>query len=95
MRLIPQAAPFFLCDVLFMKRNRGDADADQFSKFSRAQFAYGLNASIKGASRTARRLIKTNYFLSSEKEASASFLRDVDAVIAGDREGWIAPHERD
>lgn len=86
-----KAGPTLIRDVLRMKRNRGDADADQFKALALYQFASGLNASISGASWAMRQwLVKADKLGWSDRKVARSeaFLADLDAVLAGDMRGW-------
>lgn len=94
MKLIPQTDPALLCDVLFMKCNRGDADAETFKRVACFEFDHKLNSTIKGAAHTMRQLVNNRRDPDSRHVAVVNFLSDLEAVIAGDRNGWIAPHER-
>lgn len=49
LKLLPATKPELLRDVLRMKRERGDADADAFKKAVINDFGSGLNATIGGA----------------------------------------------
>lgn len=95
--LLPNTKPELLRDVLRMKRNRGDADADQLKRVAR-EFGSGLNATISGAAWAMRQWaakqatggpVFLTYSTAAERVA---FLADLDAVLAGDVAGWdIAP----
>lgn len=98
-RLLPKTEPTLLRDVLFMKRSRGDADADQFKTVAR-EFASWLDATIGGAAWAMRQWIERQEaggaYVPGTRSLAArkAFLADLDAVIAGDRAGWVPPHER-
>lgn len=91
--LLPSTKPDLLRDVLRMKRNRGDADADQFKRVAR-EFGSGLNATISGAAWAMRQWAAKQaaggpVFLTYSTAAErAAFLGDLDAVMAGDLRGW-------
>lgn len=88
--LLPQVEPYFLRDVLRMKRTRGDGDAEQFKVVACDLFASRLNATISGASRAMRQWLDKGAV--SDTAARRAFLADLDAVLAGDMTGWdIAP----
>lgn len=83
--------PAFLRDVLRMKRNRGDADADQFKAVACYDFAVKLNATIDGAAWAMRQWIAKSEKLGwseTKKAQREAFLADLDAVLAGDLTGW-------
>jgi hypothetical protein len=89
--LHPQVKPVLLRDVLRMKRNRGDADAEQFKQIACYQFACRLNETIGGAAWAMRQWIGRADKLGwgDRKVATHSaFLADLDAVLAGDLTGW-------
>lgn len=89
--LAPQLVPAFLRDVLRMKRNRGDNDAEQFKQIATFEFASRLDATISGAAWAMRQWVAKAEKLgwSDDKVARCSaFLADLDAVLAGDMRGW-------
>lgn len=89
--LLSQVKPFFLRDVLRMKRNRGDADADLFKAVAVDLFASRLDATVSGAAWAMRQWVpKANQLgWSDDKVARCTeFLADLDAVLAGDMRGW-------
>lgn len=89
--LLPQVKPFFLRDVLRMKRNRGDADADLFKAVAVDLFASRLDATIGGAANAMRQwLAKADRLGWNERQVNrcTAFLADLDAVLAGDMRGW-------
>lgn len=95
--LILQTEPTLLRDALFMKRARGDGDADQFKSVACYEFAHKLNATISGASWSMRQwLAKADKLGWSEirRAKCFSFLDDLIAIEEGDRAGWTPPHER-
>lgn len=84
--LLPQVKPIFLRDVLRMKRNRGDADADLFKAVAVDLFASRLDATISGAAWAMRQWIEKGAV--PDTAARRAFLADLDAVLAGDMRGW-------
>ena len=95
--LLPKMHPTLLRDALFMKRARGDADADQFKTIACREYASMLDATIQGAAGAMRQwLAKADKLRwSDEKRArNAAFLADLTAIEDGDRAGWTPPHER-
>lgn len=79
--LLPQIEPFFLRDVLAIKRERGDADCADFRKVC-DDFAYRLNATISGARRNMARWIENRQSWVDDKHHARriAFLADLDAV---------------
>lgn len=88
--LLPKAEPTLLRDVLRMKRNRGDADADVFKLIAINEFGSGLNATISGAAWAVRQWIakRSDWIGEAQHARREAFLADLDAVIAGDLTGW-------
>lgn len=86
--LVPQLDPLLLRDVLRMKRNRGDADADQFKAVAREALGNGIDSTISGAARTVRAIIAQGGYPAAKVDAYAALLADIEAVLAGDRAGW-------
>ena len=85
-RLLPATKPELLRDVLRMKRNRGDADADQFKAVVCADFAVRLNASVGGARNAMEQWLRKGAL--PDTPARRAFLVDLNAVLAGDLRGW-------
>lgn len=85
-RLLPATKPELLRDVLRMKRNRADADADQFKAVACADFAVKLNASVGGARNAMEQWLRKGAL--HDTPARRAFLADLDAVLAGDLRGW-------
>ncbi|MCO5085117.1 MAG: hypothetical protein M9939_26425 [Mesorhizobium sp.] len=88
--LLPQTKPVFLRDLLRMKRNRGDADVEQF-KLTCREFGSGLNATISGAAWAMRQWVaKADRLGWTDMKVArcTAFLADLDAVLAGNLTGW-------
>ncbi|MBN9073983.1 MAG: hypothetical protein J0H34_20775 [Rhizobiales bacterium] len=88
--LLPQTKPYFLRDVLRMKRASGDADCEQFKLICK-EFGSGLNATISGAAWAMRQWIAKADRLGwtdVKVDLCTAFLADLDAVLAGDLAGW-------
>ena len=95
--LLPQMHPTLLRDALFMKRARGDADADPFKAIACREYASMLDATISGAAFAMRQwLAKADKLRWSDEKRNrcAAFLADLAAIENGDRAGWTPPHER-
>jgi hypothetical protein len=86
--LLPQSHPELLSDVLRMKRNRGDADADQFKAVACREFAVKLNASVGGARNAMEQWLRKGVLKPTSDRLA--FMADLDAVLSGDRRGWTA-----
>lgn len=90
-QLLPQVKPYFLRDVLRMKRNRGDVDADRFKAVAVDLFASRLDATVSGAAWAMRQWIAKADRLGwgdAKVARCEAFLADLDAVLAGDMRGW-------
>ena len=89
--LLRQVKPELLRDVLRMKRNRGDADADQFKQIAINEFAFRLNATVSGAAWAMRQWVAKAEKLGwddDKVQRCMAFLGDLDTVLAGDMRGW-------
>lgn len=84
--LVAATKPALLRDVLRMKRNRGDADADQFKAVALDDFAVRLDASVAGARNAMEQWLRKGAL--TDTDARRAFLADLDAVLAGDMCGW-------
>lgn len=85
--LAPRPAPSFLIDVLRIKRARGDIDCDAFKSVADT-FAYKLNATIAGATRSmeaqikARDAGKMKWVGEREQEMRRAFVADCRAALS-------------
>lgn len=88
--LAPKLFPTLLRDVLRMKRNRGDHDAEAFKLTATTEFASGLNATISGAGRAMGQWAASRpEWVSDARQARRmAFLSDLEAVQSGDMRGW-------
>lgn len=85
-RLLTAAGPTLLRHAIRMKRERGDADVDQFKEAVRLDFASGMDATIGGAIRA-----YTQWTAKADKigwwparlESRMRILADLQAIEAG------------
>lgn len=82
--LLPQTKPFFLGDVVKMKRNRGDNDLADFKLVVR-EFAYGINADIRGSEWSMQQWVERRkpWISDAQHARRVKFLADIRAVLDG------------
>lgn len=80
--LLPQSQPVFLRDVIAMKRERGDADIEDFKGVCR-QFGSSQYATINGAAYAMRQWVRKSHPSKSYQAKREAFLADLEGVLAG------------
>jgi hypothetical protein len=81
---------FTLRDALRMKRERGDADCDDFKEICRF-YAHRYGATVEGAARSMRKWVQTPHASPRYQAMREAFLADLEAIQVGTFFNTAAP----